>query len=287
MFDSLFLKEHSTKQRIMYRLFEFIKRIYVLVIFLFLEGMALFTYATSTPYTEAKILARTTATGAAISGAISDVGHFFSLTTENRALNERIAELSAQLEDVEYTEESAVTESEDHRFKYRAARVVSMTTNRPQNHIVLDRGSLDGVSKDMGVVTPNNELVGYVLSCTEHYSIVQSMLNTEFNTGGCLVDNGNVCVIGWDGSSKYRVQAMDLSVYSEPHEGMAVEVRSERLPEGVLIGHIEGFELNNTQTAYRATIAVAAKMSMLNNVLIVENTHSGELEELHRQVGKR
>ena len=287
MFDSLFLKEHSTKQRIMYRLFEFIKRIYVLVIFLFLEGMALFTYATSTPYTEAKILARTTATGAAISGAISDVGHFFSLTTENRALNERIAELSAQLEDVEYTEESAVTESEDHRFKYRAARVVSMTTNRPQNHIVLDRGSLDGVSKDMGVVTPNNELVGYVLSCTEHYSIVQSMLNTEFNTGGCLVDNGNVCVIGWDGSSKYRVQAMDLSVYSEPHEGMAVEVRSERLPEGVLIGHIEDFELNNTQTAYRATIAVAAKMSMLNNVLIVENTHSGELEELHRQVGKR
>ena len=287
MFDSLFLKEHSTKQRIMYRLFEFIKRIYVLVIFLFLEGMALFTYATSTPYTEAKILARTTATGAAISGAISDVGHFFSLTTENRALNERIAELSAQLEDVEYTEEYAVTESEDHRFKYRAARVVSMTTNRPQNHIVLDRGSLDGVSKDMGVVTPNNELVGYVLSCTEHYSIVQSMLNTEFNTGGCLVDNGNVCVIGWDGSSKYRVQAMDLSVYSEPHEGMAVEVRSERLPEGVLIGHIEDFELNNTQTAYRATIAVAAKMSMLNNVLIVENTHSGELEELHRQVGKR
>lgn len=287
MFDSLFLKEHSTKQRIMYRLFEFIKRIYVLVIFLFLEGIALFTYATSTPYTEAKILARTTATGAAISGAISDVGHFFSLTTENRALNERIAELSAQLEDVEYTEEYAVTESEDHRFKYRAARVVSMTTNRPQNHIVLDRGSLDGVSKDMGVVTPNNELVGYVLSCTEHYSIVQSMLNTEFNTGGCLVDNGNVCVIGWDGSSKYRVQAMDLSVYSEPHEGMAVEVRSERLPEGVLIGHIEDFELNNTQTAYRATIAVAAKMSMLNNVLIVENTHSGELEELHRQVGKR
>jgi cell shape-determining protein MreC len=68
---------------------------------------------------------------------------------------------------------------------------------------------------------------------------------------------------------------------------MAVEVRSERLPEGVLIGHIEDFELNNTQTAYRATIAVAAKMSMLNNVLIVENTYSGELEELHRQVGKR
>lgn len=271
----------------MYRLLEFIKRIYVFVIFLFLESMALLHYATSTPYTEAKILARTTAAGAAISGAISDVGHFFSLPAQNRELTARIAELSAVLDDVGQVA-GVVVDSVDHHFKYHAARVVSMTTNRPQNHIVLDRGSLDGISKDMGVVTPNNELVGYVLSCTEHYSIVQSMLNTQFNTGGCLVDNGNVCVIGWDGSSRYQVQAKDLSVYSEPQRGMAVEVRSERLPEGVLIGTIDEFKLNNTQTAYSATITIAAKMGMLDNVLIVENTRALELDELHKQVeGKR
>ena len=266
----------------MYRLLEFIKRIYVFVIFLFLEGMALLTYATSTPYTEAKIVARTSAAGAAISGAITDVGHFFSLPEQNRVLTARVAELSAMIGDVEQVEE-VVVDSVDHHFKYHAARVISMTTNRPQNHIVLDRGSLDGIAKDMGVVTPNNELVGYVISCTEHYSIVQSMLNTQFNTGGCLADNGNVCVIGWDGSSRYQVQAKDLSVYSEPKQGMAVEVRSERLPEGVLIGHIEDFKLNNTQTAYSATITIAAKMGMLDNVLVVENTRSSELDELHKQ----
>lgn len=266
----------------MYRLLEFIKRIYVFVIFLFLEGMALLTYATSTPYTEAKIVARTSAVGAAISGAITDVGHFFSLPEQNRVLTARVAELSAMIGDMEQVEE-VVVDSIDHHFKYHAARVVSMTTNRPQNHVVLDRGSLDGIAKDMGVVTPNNELVGYVISCTEHYSIVQSMLNTQFNTGGCLADNGNVCVIGWDGSSRYQVQAKDLSVYSEPQQGMAVEVRSERLPEGVLIGHIEDFKLNNTQTAYSATITIAAKMGMLDNVLVVENTRSSELDELHKQ----
>lgn len=271
----------------MYRLLEFIKRIYVLVIFLVLESMALLHYATSTPYAEAKILARTTKAGAAISGAISDVGHFFSLPEQNRELTARVAELSAMLGDVE-PEEVVVADSIDHNFRYHAARVVSMTTSRPQNHIVLDRGSLDGISKDMGVVTPNNELVGYVISCTEHYSIVQSMLNTQFNTGGCLMDNGNVCVIGWDGSSRYKVQAKDLSVYSEPKQGMAVEVRSERLPEGVLIGTIDEFELNNTQTAYSATITIAAKMGMLDNVLVVENTRSSELDELHKQAeGKR
>jgi rod shape-determining protein MreC len=267
----------------MYRLLEFIKRIYVLVIFLVLESMALLHYATSTPYTEAKILARTTKAGAAISGAISDVGHFFSLPEQNRELTARVAELSAMLGDVE-PEEVVVADSIDHNFRYHAARVVSMTTSRPQNHIVLDRGSLDGISKDMGVVTPLNELVGYVVSCSDHYSIVQPMLNTEFSTGGRLVDNGHVCVIWWSGNSKYEVEAKELSVYSEPKEGMRVEVRSERLPEGVLIGHIEDFSLNNTQSAYQATIAIAAEMATLDNVLIVENTRYGELNELLKKM---
>ena len=89
----------------MYRLLEFIKRIYVLVVFILLEGIALFTYATSSPYTEAKLLARTTALGATISGAVSDIGHFFSLPDENRALTERIAELTTRLEEYEHSEQ--------------------------------------------------------------------------------------------------------------------------------------------------------------------------------------
>lgn len=265
----------------MHRLLEFIRRIYVLVIFLLLEGIALYTYATSSPYTEAKILARTSAVGAAVSGAITDISHFLSLTTENRRLTERIAELSAELAAV--AEQEVVADRVDTlngRFRYHSAHVVSMTTNRMENYIILDRGLADGITKDMGVITPNNELVGYVASCAEHYSVVQSLLNVNFRTGGKLVDNGNVCFISWSAKSKYQVDANDLNVYSEPQVGMAVEVQSERLPEGVLIGYIEDFELNNTQSAYSATIGIAAKMGALADVLVVENIHSGELEEL-------
>lgn len=265
----------------MHRLLEFIRRIYVFVIFLLLEGIALYTYATSSPYTEAKILARTTATGAAISGAVTDVGHFFSLKSENRKLTDRVAELSAELAAVAAAEsEAGRVDTLQGYFKYHSARVVSMTTNRKENHIILDRGAVDGITKDMGVITPNNELVGYVVSCSDHYAVVQSLLNVNFRTGGKLVDNGNVCFISWSAKSKYHVDANDLNVYSEPQVGMAVEVQSERLPEGVLVGHIENFELNSMQSAYSATIAIAAEMGSLANVLVVENTRSKELDEL-------
>ena len=184
----------------MYRLIEFIKRIYVIVLFLLLEGVALWNYAQSSPYTEAKILSRTTAVGGAISSAISSVEHFFSLSSMNRMLTERVAELNKEVERLSSSEGVGVVEGcdsvqYDPHFKYHPARVVSMTTSRQRNFVVLDRGFEDGITKDMGVVTPDNKLVGYVVSCSEHYSVVQPMLSVEFSTGGRLVDNGHVCVI--------------------------------------------------------------------------------------------
>ena len=272
----------------MNRLIEFIKLIYVLVLFVLLEGFALWSYASSSPYTEVKILSRTTAFGASISGAVTSVENFFALSSTNRKLTERVAELNEELHSLKESSGSVLPDtlsvvSASH-FRYHPASVVSMTTNRQRNFMVLNRGSEDGIAKDMGVVTPSNELVGYVVSCSDHYCVVQPMLNVEFSTGGRLVDNDHVCVIHWSGTSKYEVDAKELSVYSEPREGMRVEVRSERLPDGVLIGTITEYELNSAKSAYSAKITIAADMSKLDDVLIVENTHYGELQELMKQM---
>lgn len=276
----------------MHRLIEFIKRIYVLVLFLLLEVAALWSYATSSPYTEAKILSRTTAVGGAVSGTITDVGHFFSLPEVNRTLTEQVAMLNEELAKAnalvaatgaDTLAMNSYLDAEAH-FRYHAARVVSMTTNRQRNYVVLDKGFADGIGKDMGVITPDNKLVGYVVSCSEHYAVVQPMLNVDFSTGGKLVDNDHVCVIRWSGESRYEVDAVELSIYSEPMAGMLVEVRSERLPAGIAIGTIADFELNSAKSAYSAKLDIAQDMSTLDNVLIVENTRYGEINALMEQV---
>lgn len=273
----------SLFQTNMHRLLEFIKLIYVFVLFIILEGMALWSYATSSPYTEAKILSRTTTIGAAISGTVTDVENFFALPEANRQLTERIAELNEEVITLrELCRDTTIMGQhliDDSHFRYHSASVVSMTTNRKHNNLILNRGSLDGISPDMGVITPENELIGYVVSCSDHYSVVQPMLNIDFSTGGRLEDGG-LCVIWWSGASKYEVEAKEISVYSEPKVGMCVEVRSERLPEGIIIGSVTEYEINSTKSAYSAKITIAADMSKLDDVLIVENTHSEEIEEL-------
>ncbi len=273
----------------MHRLIEFIKRVYVILLFILLEGVALMQYANSTPYAEAKILSRTTAVGAAVSGAVSDVAHFFALPDENSMLTARIAELEQTLDRERGLRPSggALDEErladlnfDDVQYRYYPSRVVSLTTNRQRNYIVVDKGERDGIKRNMGVITPDRKLVGYVVSTSRRYSVVLPLLNTEFGIGGRIVENNYACSIRWSGSSAHYVEAQDISTYAEPREGMAVEVSSERLPQGVLIGHIEEYTHNAAKTAYSARLRIAADMSTLENLLIVENTHYGEIEGL-------
>ena len=239
-------------------------------------------------------MARTTEVGGAISDIVTDVRHFFSLPDENRALTSRIAELEQQMDvmremiapEEEITDSvfMAIVDSEDAQYRYHAARVSSITTNRKRNYVVLDKGLNNGIAPNMGVITPQRELVGYIVSCSENYSVAIPILNTEFHIGGRLTDNNELCKILWNGSSQQQAQLIDLSYYADPQEGMAVNVSSPRLPDDVLVGHIVSFESNDQKTAYSAEIDIAARFSVLDNVLIVENTHFGEMERLLDEV---
>ena len=274
--------------KIMHRLIEFIKRIYIVLLFLLIEGVALWSYATATPYTESKILARTTAVGSAVSGTMNDVRTFFSLPDANDALTKRVAYLESEIErrDIAIAEllpgefEKPIIDSIDSKFCYHPANVISMTTNRNRNYIIVDKGAEDGIRENMGVITPNKELVGTVVSCSDSYSVVMPLLNTLFKLGGRLVDNDYVCSVYWEGTSRYKVTGVELSRYAEPKRDMVVNVESERMPSDVVIGVIASSEINASKTAYSVDITIAADMQRLSNLLIVENRDQTELENL-------
>ena len=134
----------------MHRLLEFIKRIYVVLLFLLLEGIAIWQYATSTPYTEAKILSRTTAVGGYFSKKVTNINHFFSLSDENKMLTHRVSELEQTLERerellADYAEESwqrKMADEGDLHYRYYPARVASMTISHLRNYIILDKGKV-------------------------------------------------------------------------------------------------------------------------------------------------
>ena len=81
----------------MRKLLEFIRSIYVMVLFVVLEAIAVGYYAHSTYYTQARLLARSNQVVGGVHGVFAGIRHYFSLGRENRDLLAHVAEMKERL----------------------------------------------------------------------------------------------------------------------------------------------------------------------------------------------
>jgi rod shape-determining protein MreC len=238
-----------------------------------LEAIAIGFYARSTYYTQATILAGANALTGGLAGAITDIGGYFSLASENKALAKRVADLEQQL--AYYgglVDTTATIDIAELQYEFMPARVVSSSINRTHNFITLNKGLRDGVMNDMAVLSPSGEAVGYILDCSERYSVAISILNTSFRTGCKIKGDGYSGSIEWNGGSTYSVTMCELSKYAKIEIGAEVVTTgvSHYFPSDMLIGWVESYELDESKTYYNATVRLAADFSNLHNVILVK-----------------
>ena len=261
----------------MRKLFEFIRSIYVVVLFVALEVAAISYYAHSTHYTQARLLARSNQVAGGVHGFFAGIRRYFSLGHENRLLLGRVAQLEERLAQYEEAETNARLDSYmqdigESKYRFVTASVVANTVNRAQNLITLNRGRQDGVVEEMAVLSPDGAMAGYVVDCTERYAVAMSVLNTSFRASGKLADAEYYGSIYW------------LSKYADPKPGQEVVTTgfSQYFPADVLIGWVESASLNETRTAYTVRVRLAAEMSRLNEVVLVGNRDFYEIRNLQQ-----
>ena len=272
----------------MYKLIEFIRRIYVVLLFIVIEAIALNYYAHSSYYTQAKILSHANRVTGGVQGAIFGVRHYFTLRHENELLSERVAELEMEL--AVYREQVAaagIDSLQPHidelsQYRYTTARIVSNSIARDRNYITLNRGIMHGVTENMAVISPDGVMVGYVIGCSERYSVVMPLLNIDFRTSGQIAGDDHFGSISWGGGSPYKMEMTELSKYADIEVGDEVVSSglSHYFPEGVKIGYVESYSLNDTQTAYDVVIRLAADVTKISNVIVIENLDYGEVSHL-------
>ena len=129
----------------MRKLFEFIRSVYVVVLFVALEAIALNYYARSSHYTQARLLVRSAEIAGGVHGFFAGVRRYFTLGRENRMLAGRVAELEERLAAYGVAETAArlatyLDDPKARTYRMMAATVISSSVNRTQNQIILDRG---------------------------------------------------------------------------------------------------------------------------------------------------
>ncbi len=274
----------------MYKLIEFLRRIYVVALFIVFEAVAIGYYAHSSNYTQAKLLTGSNRVAGGVLGALNDVRGYFRLGSENKRLVERVAALEEEVALYRQAAADSVREEllrspGEKPYRMTVARVISNSINKDHNLIVLDRGRRDGVTTGMGVLSSDGAMVGYVVACSDRHAVAVSILNTSFRASGKLAGDDYFGSIYWTGGDRYHVHMNELSKYADISEGAEVVSTgfSQYFPEGVLIGYVESFSLSDTQMAYDVVIRLAVDVSQLTDVILVDISDQEDIRRLEEE----
>uniref|UniRef100_S0DFH9 Cell shape-determining protein MreC n=1 Tax=termite gut metagenome TaxID=433724 RepID=S0DFH9_9ZZZZ len=274
----------------MYRLLLFLRRIYVFVIFLVLEGFALHFYANSTVHSRARMLGVSDRVIGGIYSGIAGAERYMSLGKTNRLLEGRVQslenELAAYRERCSMAQLDSIIAGVEFPHEYVVARVVRNSVDKRENYIMVDRGTRDGVERGMAVVSLDGFMVGYVESCSEKNSICVSALNMAFRASGMVAHTGHFGSISWQGGDPRKVRLSEVPKYAEIARGDTILTSSYSFyfPEGIHIGTVEGFETDEATASYNIDVRLGVDIAALRVVMLVKNPEAYERIKLEEEV---
>lgn len=219
---------------------------------------------------------------------------YFGLAEQNLALAEQNAQLQQRVVELEamvsLTRLDSLSETEAisrvHRAGYRIspAQVIDKSVNQTDNYITIDRGSADGVVPDMGVMGVDGA-VGVVYKCTEHYSLVMPLLNSNSSISCKVRGNDHFGYLRWHGGDPRYAMLYDLPRYSDVKVGDTIVTSgsSSFFPEGVLVGRIEETFPSTDGLYMSLKVLLSTQFSKLEHAFVVSKMDADEqaaLQEL-------
>lgn len=226
-----------------------------------------------------------------ISGIIyscaSNVTGYFGLRSVNSDLVSRNVELEMQVEQLsknlaQYTTDttsiSKLQKEVLDSYQIYAANVINNSITRSENYITLNRGSVDNIRPEMGVVCGNG-VVGIVYKTSAHYSIVLSVLNAKSNISCKIKRTDYFGSLHWDGGSPRYAYVKDMPRHSEFSLGDTVVTSgySAVFPEGIPIGIVDDMTDSHDGLSYRLKVKLFTDFARLNDVRVI--TSNGQEEQ--------
>jgi len=266
-------------------LFDFLRKQYFYFLFLFLEIISMVLLFNHNAYQNsafAHISSNMTGSLLEISSNIYD---YFSLREKNRMLSEDNAKLHSNLPGSFYTADSASFYLHDTiyqlEYKYISAKVISNTTNKRSNFLMLSKGRKQGIENHMGVII-GNRIVGQVVSVSEHFSWVMSVLNKDSRISGKFKKNDQLVNIEWNGGSYLTgdVKEIPNHVVIEKGDTIITSGNSDIFPEGLLIGTIDEFTITQDENFNKARLLFLTDFNSLSYVEVIIDLMRKEKEEL-------
>jgi len=223
-------------------------------------------------------------TGTFISGSTSNIfsyiNSYFNLRQENNRLIEENLELKkieSKFIDISGTKDIA----EGKIDKTISAKVILNSINKSKNIIVINKGKLSGIQKEMGVISSKG-VVGIIKNITSNYSSIISLLNTDLKINAILKESSTLGSLSWNGLDPRIVQLNDIPLSSSIKVGDTIVTggMSFYFPKGIPIGKIEDYDNSSLEGYYSINVSIFNDFSSLSNLYVLERTDNDEIKSL-------
>ncbi|MDE6283441.1 MAG: rod shape-determining protein MreC [Muribaculaceae bacterium] len=230
----------------------------------------------------------------AIAGGLHDISSnitgYFSLRDINDDLQRQTAELQAEVltlrEQVRRYREDELQDSLRQvdsigRFDFIIATVINNSISRPYNYVTINKGRLDGIRPEMGVMDQNG-VVGVVNVVSDHYARIISLLNPNFRLSCKLRGSDTFGSLVWDGNDPTSAILEELPKHTIFHEGDTIVTSgfSAVFPEGLPVGIISGTARGADDNFFTLKIKLLTDLTALSTVKIISNTDLDEIRSV-------
>ena len=224
----------------------------------------------------------------------NSVSSYFFLKEINEDLQRRNSDLELEiyrLNDVirHYREQAyADTMSVDSAlscYHFVIAHVINNSINRAHNYITIDKGSLDGITPEMGVMDQNG-IVGIVNVVSDHTARLISVLNPYLRLSCKVKGHAQVGSLVWDGKDPSEAMLEELPKHSEftPGDTIVTSGYSSVFPEGVPVGTVMSSTRDIEDNFYTLRVKLFTDFSTLSTVRVIRDNMREELSAVEKEL---
>lgn len=248
------------------------------IVYVVISCMLLFQH---NPYQHHLYLTSASAVASGVYGVSNSVYSYFNLRQVNDDLNSRNAELQEQVlalrQQLVQAQERAIADTIQlpdslKNYSFVVAHVISNSISKPFNYITLNKGSLDGVHPEMGVIDQNG-VVGIVNVVGPHSCRVISLLNSNLHISCRIKGDPAFGSLVWDGEDHSTALVQELPKHTKFEAGDTVVTSgySGVFPGGIPVGIVLDDNDHRSENFFTLRVRLTTDFATLSTVQIVQD----------------
>lgn len=258
-------------------------------LFVFYAAISCFLLFQRNPFQRHVYLTSANAVVSGVYDVAANVTGYINLRDINADLQRRTADLESEVIALrehnralrqQLLQDSLRTTDSLGRFRFILATVVNNSVVNPYNYITVNKGRLDSIQPEMGVMDQNG-VVGVVNTVSDHHARIISLLNPNFRLSCKLRGNDAFGSLVWDGKSPYEAILEELPKQVRFHKGDTIITSgySAVFPEGIPVGTIIGSTRGEDDNFNTLRIKLLTDFSTLSTVKVISNRDIADIRQ--------